>query len=137
MAQRVKKTLVLTSLVVFTIGLWLLPSSRGQNQRDAFSRWRPTRELTGVRDVGSSACAQCHAPLTEKRLANLMSRALEAVESSEILKAHPRLSFRVGRYNYQIARSGNRSTYTISDGTNSISEPILFCFGQGKAGQTY
>ena len=137
MAQRVKKTLVLTSLVVFTIGLWPLPSSRGQNQRDAFSRWRPTRELTGVRDVGSSACAQCHAPLTEKRLANLMSRALEAVESSEILKAHPRLSFRVGRYNYQIARSGNRSTYTISDGTNSISEPILFCFGQGKAGQTY
>jgi hypothetical protein len=66
-----------------------------------------------------------------------MSRALEPVESCEILTVHPRLSFRVGRYNYQIARSGNRSVYTINDGANSISEPILYCFGQGKAGQTY
>jgi hypothetical protein len=34
-------------------------------------------------------------------------------------------------------RDGNRSIYTITNGVSSISEPILFCFGQGKAGQTY
>jgi hypothetical protein len=137
MAERLKKTLVLISLVISTLGLWLLPSLRGQNQRDAFSRWRPTHELTDVRYVGSSACAQCHAPLTAKRLANPMSRALEAVESCDVLKTHTRLNFRNGRYSYQIVRDGNRSSYTISDGLNSISEPILYCFGQGKAGQTY
>ena len=137
MAERVKKTLVLISLVVSSLALWLLPSSRGQTQRDAFSRWRPTHELTDVRYVGSSACAQCHAPLATKRLANSMSRALEPVESCEILKAHPRLNFRNGPYSYQIVRDGNRSNYTITDGVNSISEPILYCFGQGKAGQTY
>jgi len=137
MAQRVNKTLLLTCLVVATVGVWLLPSSRGQNQRDAFSKWRPTHELAGVGYVGNSACAQCHAPLTAKRLANSMSRALEPVESCGVLKAHPRLTFRNGPYSYQIVREGNRSLYTITDGLNSISEPILYCFGQGKAGQTY
>src|SRR6266404_464288 len=137
MAQRVTKTLLVTSLVVFTLGLWLMSSSRGQNQRDAFSKWRPTHELAGVRYVGSGACAQCHNLLTARRLANSMSRALEPVESCELLKSHPRLSFRNGPYNYQILRDGKQSIYTISDGLNSISEPILYCFGQGKAGQTY
>ena len=137
MSQRVKKTLLLTSLVALTLGFWLLPASRGQSQRDAFSRWRPTHELPGVRYVGSAACAQCHAPLAAKRLANSMSRALEPVESCEILKTHPRLTFRIGSYSYQIVREGNQSIYTISDGLNSISEPVLYCFGQGKAGQTY
>ncbi len=113
MAQRVKKTLVLTSVVALILGFWLLSSSGAQNQRDTFSRWRPTHELTGVRYVGSSACSQCHAPLTAKRLANPMGRALAPVESCEILKTHSRLNFRNGPYNY------------------------LYCFGQGKAGQTY
>ena len=87
--------------------------------------------------MGSAACAQCHAPLTNTRLANPMGRALAPVESCEVLKTHPRLSFRNGPFNYQIVREGNRSIYTISDGSKSISEPILYCFGQGKAGQTY
>src|SRR3979411_2859510 len=107
MAERTKKTLFLTSLVFFI--LWLSMSSSGQKQRDAFSRWRPTHELTGIRYVGSAACAQCHAPVTAKRLANSMSRALGPAESCEILKAHPRLNFRNGPYKYQIVRDGKRS----------------------------
>src|SRR5947209_1868547 len=120
MAKRVTKTLLLTGFVGLILGLCLLPSSRGQNQRDAFSRWRPTHELAGGHYVGSSACAQCHALLTAKRLANPMSRALAPIESCEILKAHPRLNFRNGPYNYEIVREGNHSIYTITDGLNSI-----------------
>jgi cytochrome c554/c'-like protein len=137
MTERIQKTLRPISFVVLILGLWLFPFARAQNQRDAFSKWRPTHELAGVRYVGSNACAQCHAPLTSKRLANSMSRALEPVENCEILKTHLRMNFSNGPYNYQIVREGNRSLYTISDGLNSISEPILYCFGQGKAGQTY
>src|SRR5260221_13941708 len=118
MTGRVKKILVL-ALVCFVFGLSL---TLAQSQRDAVSRWRPTHELAGVRYVGSSACAQCHNPLTAKRLANSMSRALEPVESCEILKSHPRLNFRNGSYSYQIVRDGKQSIYTISDGLNSISE---------------
>jgi hypothetical protein len=45
--------------------------------------------------------------------------------------------FRQGRYEYRIAREGAASVYTVSDGVSNVSEPILFCFGQGAAGQTY
>ena len=137
MPQPPQKTLFLCGIIGLALGGWLLTSSRAQIQRDAFSRWRPTHELAGMNYAGSAACAKCHAPLTAKRLANPMGRALAPVESCEVLKAHPRLSFRNGPYNYQIVREGNRSLYTISDGSNSVSEPILYCFGQGKAGQTY
>ncbi len=134
MTARVRKALMLIGLVLFAFGLSL---AFAQSQPDAFSRWRPTHKLAGVRYVGSNACTQCHAAQTAKRLSNPMSRALARVDSCEVLKTHPRLSFRNGAYNYEIVREGNRSRYTISDGVNSISEPILFCFGQGKAGQTY
>jgi len=137
MPQRSQKIDAIAGIIGLAFGVWLLTSTGAQAQRDAFSKWRPTHELAGVNYVGSAACAQCHAPLTAKRLANPMSRALAPVESCEILKTHTRLNFRNGPYSYQIAREGNRSIYTISDGQGSISEPILYCFGQGKAGQTY
>jgi hypothetical protein len=134
MAEKVRKILLLTALVCFAFTLSI---TLAQSQRDSFSKWRPTHELGGVRYVGSDACAQCHVAQTAKRLANPMSRALEPVERCDVLKSHPRLDFRNGRYAYQIVREGNRSVYTIADGKDSISEPVLFCFGQGKAGQTY
>jgi hypothetical protein len=137
MKDRVKRMLVLISLGFFSFSLWLSPLLRGQSQRDAFSKWRPTHELAGVRYVGSHACAECHAAYEATRLANAMSRALEPVETCDVLEKNPILNFRNGPYNYQIERDGKRSTYTITDGINSISVPLLYCFGQGKAGQTY
>jgi hypothetical protein len=137
MAQPVRKTLLLFAIVFFTTTMWFSFSSPAQSPRDPFSKWRPTHELVGVRYVGSATCAQCHAALTAGRPANSMSRALEPADGCEILKANPRLNFRNGPYTYQIVREGKRSIYTISNGVNSISEPVLYCFGQGKAGQTY
>src|SRR6266478_9925920 len=116
MAQPVKKTLVRAGVMCLAISVSLLASFHTKAQRDAFSKWRPTHELAGVNYVGSGACAQCHDPLTAKRLANPMSRALAQVESCEVLKTHPRLNFRNGPYNYQIVREGNRSLYTITNG---------------------
>src|SRR3989442_12514187 len=120
MTQRVRKTLVRSGVICFALSVSLLTSSPSQ-QRDPFSRWLPTPELAGVNYVGSTACAQCHAPLTAKRLANPMSRALAPVESCEVLKTHPRLNFRNGPYDYEIVREGNRSRYTITNGSGSIS----------------
>ena len=134
MVERLKKRLLLALIACVSLGIW---SSHAQSPRDPFSKWRPTRELAGVRYVGSDACLQCHKGLAAKRLANPMSRALEPAASCDLLKRNQPLSFRGGSYNYEIARDGERSTYMISDGVNSISEPILYCFGQGKAGQTY
>ena len=136
MKDRPRTILMVLAVFCYVLALchW---STLGQTPRDAFSKWRPTHELAGVRYVGSSACAQCHEPLTAKRLANPMSRALEPAGRCEVLQTHIRLNFRNGPYDYQIVRDGNRSLYTITDGVNKISEPVLYCFGQGKAGQTY
>ena len=83
MSQRPQKILAFAGIIGLAFGVWLLTPSRTQAQRDAFSKWRPTHELVGVNYVGSAACAQCHAPLTNKRLANPMSRALAPAESCE------------------------------------------------------
>src|SRR5258706_4379427 len=115
MRQRSQKISALAGIIGLAFGVWLLTSTRAQAQRDAFSKWRPTHELAGVNYVGSAACARCHAPLTAKRLANPMSRALAPVESCEILKTHTKFNFRNGPYGYPIARAGKRSIYSLND----------------------
>src|SRR5205085_733731 len=37
----------------------------------------------------------------------------------------------------QITRQNEQSIYSVTNGKETISEPILYSFGQGKAGQTY
>jgi hypothetical protein len=66
-----------------------------------------------------------------------MGRALEPVATSEILRANPALTFRSGPYTYTVTRRGEQSIYTVTDGKQTVSAPILYAFGQGKAGQTY
>src|SRR5262249_17759724 len=66
-----------------------------------------------------------------------MGLALELVAEASILSSHKRLEFRDGKFSYEIVRKGDQSVYTVTDGRDTISEPILYSFGQGKAGQTY
>ncbi len=66
-----------------------------------------------------------------------MTKAMEKADSCQILREFPDLKFQSGKFSFRIARQGEKSLYTIGDGKSEISLPILYCFGQGKAGQTY
>ncbi|HUS09839.1 MAG TPA: multiheme c-type cytochrome [Pyrinomonadaceae bacterium] len=66
-----------------------------------------------------------------------MARALELAPDCRIVSARRRRTFRNGPYTYAIFRQGKSILYTVNDGTNTITEPILYCFGQGHIGQTY
>ncbi|MDQ2920319.1 MAG: cytochrome c3 family protein [Acidobacteriota bacterium] len=66
-----------------------------------------------------------------------MGMAMESVVDSRVLGANPVLTFRHGPYSYLIKRKVKQSFYTVSDGKESLTVPILYAFGQGKAGQTY
>jgi len=66
-----------------------------------------------------------------------MAQALDTVEACGILKQHPDLSFQEGPYGSRIVRQGDRSFLTVADGSESITEPLLWAFGRGQAGQTY
>jgi hypothetical protein len=95
--------------------------------------WRPTHLAPGERYARSQARLECHED-TAAQLTTPMARALEAADKGRILREHPRLTFRLGEYSYTIARDGNRSIYSVTDGRETITAPILWAFGQGMAG---
>ncbi len=66
-----------------------------------------------------------------------MAHAMELVPECDILRSHPLLTFTEDRYSYRIERKGDSSTYTVTDGQQTVSAPIGWCFGLGVAGQTY
>ena len=125
------KRIVLIICVI--CGLVLL----GRAQSDTFfSEWRPNADTRGIKFAGSKACVDCHSR-EAAQLSTPMAQALEVAPDCKILTARGRLTFKNGNYTYEITRRGQNVTYTVSDGANSISKPILYCFGQGHIGQTY
>ena len=99
--------------------------------------WRSNKPFAEAGYVGAAACASCHEQESKTQHATAMGRALETVAESRVLRANPRMTFRFGPYTFQIERRGDQSIYSVTDGKETVSEPILYSFGQGKAGQTY
>jgi hypothetical protein len=66
-----------------------------------------------------------------------MALAMEPVANSKVLLDNPVMTFRSGPYVYEIRRQGDGSLYKVTDGKETIALPIVYAFGQGKAGQTY
>jgi hypothetical protein len=97
----------------------------------------PLAEDAAPHYVGAGVCAECHRSIAADQHTTAMANALERTAESVILRANPRMTFRSGAFTYQIVRQGNQSIYTVTDGVDTISEPILYTFGRGKAGQTY
>ena len=66
-----------------------------------------------------------------------MAQAMEPIAASKILSDNPKLKMSVGPYTYEITREGKQSSYSVTDGKDTISFPIVYAFGQGRMGQTY
>src|SRR5579884_26371 len=82
-------------------------------------------------------CATCHRAQAATLPAADMTHALQTARDSEILKTHPKLTFRQDQYSWTIERMGDQSWYEVTDGVNRIRVPIDWAFGLGAAGQTY
>jgi hypothetical protein len=83
------------------------------------------------------ACAACHPAQTAKQAATPMAHAMEGVSECAILKSYPLLTFEAGKYSYRIERQGSQSSYSVTDGVQTMTMPIGWAFGLGMAGQTY
>jgi hypothetical protein len=82
-------------------------------------------------------CRECHWQGTSQP-STTMGHALETVGDSGILASHPVLITVQAGYIYRIVRDGDKSIYSVSDGTTTISMPILWAVGASFAmGQTY
>jgi hypothetical protein len=66
-----------------------------------------------------------------------MAHASIRAVNAPTLRLHETLSFSLESYEFRLARKEDGTTYTVSDGTNSISAPLAWAFGVGVRGQTY
>jgi hypothetical protein len=74
-------------------------------------------------------CATCHAAEAASQPLTPMGRALALPGHDTMLKSHPILKVRKGRYTYTVETHGTQSTYSVTDGTETIAAPILWNFG--------
>lgn len=134
-----KNTLRRTALVLYLLGFGAVfwASSVISAQKNLAERWHPRRVPAEATFVGDQVCAECHKNKTVTHAQTAMAMAMEPVAVSKVLTENPTMAFRSGPYAYEIKRKDKQSIYTVTDGRETISLPILYAFGQGKAGQTY
>ena len=101
--------------------------------------WWPTKGL-GKREeyVGSAACQACHQEISQRQQNTPMAHALTQAGPSAFdeLFAGP-VHFSIGPYNYDLARTPEGAVFSVTDGSESISAPIAWIFGNGQFGRTY
>jgi hypothetical protein len=102
---------------------------------NAFSHFRPREEIPGVGFLGAEVCTACHTGKLHSQTS--MVHALSVAAESRVLRSHPRMTFRAGTYSYEIISDGPLSIYRVTDGKETISEPIPYAFGNANIAQTY
>ena len=101
--------------------------------------WQPTIAPPGAGYAGDGACAACHLAEAATQGETLMAKALRRPEDSEVLRQNRQLTFRKGRYLYEVRREGQSEVYSVSDGQRTIVVPVLEAvgYGLGAVGQTF
>lgn len=105
------------------------------SENNPFAKWRPTKEIAGIEFVGSQKCLECHAQ--KEQIHTSMAHAILKPADSKILDEFPTKPFKNGGYTYEIKKQGDEIIYTVSDGVNKQSFPVLYSFGVGREGQVY
>ena len=80
-------------------------------------------------------CATCHVKESASQPGTPMGGALKTPGHNPLFQEKKDLQFSAGRFRYDITTRGDRTTYTVSDGTDSIALPVQWTFGDGA--QTY
>jgi hypothetical protein len=79
-----------------------------------------------------SGCEACHESQARVQPDTLMGRAIEPSGDNPVLQAHPLLTLQKGGYTYTVETHNGHSTYSVSDGSGTISVPIVWNFGAGN-----
>lgn len=128
---------IVIGLALASVAVVVIHPREVNGQFSAVRRWNPRRAPADAVFIGDQACGECHKKHFASYRGTGMAEAMEPVAASKVLDANPQLTLRVGPYTYEIKRNGKQSFYSVSDGKNTISVPIVHAFGQGRMGQTY
>lgn len=80
-------------------------------------------------------CGGCHTAESRDQQTSAMAHALQTPGANATLAGHPKLQVQKGIYTYTLETKGTTTTYSVSDGTQSLSAPIHWAFGAHS--QTY
>jgi hypothetical protein len=78
----------------------------------------------------AASCADCHAGVASSYVHAPMRNALETPDDDPVLAAHPHLSVQEGAYTYNVDTKDGKSTYSVTDGKDTLSVPMHWMFGQ-------
>jgi hypothetical protein len=87
--------------------------------------------------TGPEACRECHAEKFADQSKTAMRRTTFKADTAETLHTHPSLAFDVGPYHYLIETNAEHSLYTVTNGKETLSSPLLWAFGTPRVGQSY
>ncbi len=79
----------------------------------------------------ASECGGCHASRASTQPQTPMGRGLQLSGANPTLLSHEKLKFQKWGYTYLIETRGGQSTYSVTDGTRTITLPIPWTFGKG------
>jgi hypothetical protein len=74
-------------------------------------------------------CASCHVTESATQSETQMGRAAELPSSNPTLTTHPKMTFSSQGFTYTVETVNGQSRYTVTDGTRSITIPILWSLG--------
>jgi len=115
-----------------------VPISLTTSDRLEDATWWPTKGTAARNEyMGTSECEMCHADKAASQVQTEMAKASTRSMDLSRLDGQPRVTFHQGRYDYELIRSGNTVTESVTDGHASISQPLIFAFGQGVVGHTF
>ncbi len=78
---------------------------------------------------GPVTCTSCHRSQAISQPGTQMGRAMQVPGGNPTLEAHPKLTFTSGPYVYTVETRAKQSSYSVSDGTRTITVPILWSMG--------
>lgn len=107
--------LALTSALVGLLCILGLPSLTAQARAD---------------QDASPRCGTCHAGVVNSFRTAPMRHAMEPDGANPLLSAHPDLTVTLGAYTYTVQTRNGHSTYSVTDGTETLTLPIHWIFGQ-------
>ena len=125
------------TLAAVTLVLHFFGPLKVSGQSNVLRHWDPRRVPAGTHFVGDQACGECHKKAFAQFAKTGMALAMEPMTASKVLLENSRLALRLGPFSYEITRQGTQSFYSVTDGKNTLSAPIVYVFGQGRMGQTY
>ena len=115
-----------------------LRAQMATEDRLLYRGWWPRHSTPSSENyVGPAECAKCHSNKAASQKNTAMARTALPVADSDVLSQRGQLTFQQGKISYQIATAAGKSVYSVTEGTQRLSAPLTWSFGDGHVGQSY